>query len=209
MSSYINSIKDQAVFHTPFSTGIFIINLKEPQLNQELKTTALETLGQGTRKISNRGGLQSENIPLNRPVISTFFRRIIPAVKEYINHYHPIEPYHFAFTHLWFNLNRTGDYNVQHSHGAAGIDFSGSYYLQALPDSGDMVLINPDTGMNYSDLIQQAKFKKFNSLNSTVFNITPEPGRLVIFPAHLEHRVEPNKNQSDRISLAFNIRVIR
>ena len=55
------------------STGIFIINLKEPQLNQELKTTALETLGQGTRKISNRGGLQSENIPLNRPVISTFF----------------------------------------------------------------------------------------------------------------------------------------
>jgi len=194
---------------TPFSTGIYIKNLKQPKLNTDLKTLALETLTQGTRKVSNRGGIQTINVKLNHPIIKNFIHETSSSIFEYINHYQPVQPYHYAITDLWFNFNRTGSYNVQHSHGAAGIDFSGSYYIQALPDSGEMILINPDSGMNYSDLIQGAHFTKFNSFNSTIFKITPEPTRLVLFPAHLEHRVEPNENQTDRISLAFNLRIIR
>ena len=196
-------------FISSFSTGIYIKNLKQPKLNTDLKTLALDTLTQGTRHVSNRGGIQTINVKLTHPIAKDFIQATASSIFEYINHYQPVQPYHFAITDLWFNFNRTGAYNVQHSHGAAGIDFSGSYYIQALPDSGDMVLINPDSGMNYSGLIQDAQFKKFNPFNSTVFKITPEPTRLVLFPAHLEHRVEPNRNQSDRISLAFNLKIIR
>jgi hypothetical protein len=35
----------------------------------------------------------------------------------------------------------------------------------------------------------------------------PEPGRIFVFPAWLEHGVEPNSGKQDRVSFAFNVRV--
>ena len=36
------------------------------------------------------------------------------------------------------------------------------------------------------------------------FFITPEPGDIILFPSHLEHRVLENDSNMPRYSLAFN-----
>jgi uncharacterized protein (TIGR02466 family) len=35
----------------------------------------------------------------------------------------------------------------------------------------------------------------------------PEEGRMYVFPSWLEHGVEPNQSERDRISLSFNVQV--
>lgn len=40
------------------------------------------------------------------------------------------------------------------------------------------------------------------------FQIRPRAGTLLIFPAYLTHWVYPNQDDADRISVAFNARVV-
>ena len=39
------------------------------------------------------------------------------------------------------------------------------------------------------------------------FHFNPVAGRLLVFPSHLEHHVDFNESQEDRISVSFNIRL--
>ena len=44
----------------------------------------------------------------------------------------------------------------------------------------------------------------YNDAN-TYHWFTPVPNTLIMFPAWLEHDVEPNQSQEERISISFNI----
>ena len=37
----------------------------------------------------------------------------------------------------------------------------------------------------------------------------PKEGSMLVFPAYLDHKVEPNKSDEDRISISFNIEIDR
>ena len=50
------------------------------------------------------------------------------------------------------------------------------------------------------------KFKNRTNFYNTYF-FTPTEGRILVFPAHLNHRVSPNESHEDRISVSFNIRL--
>ena len=47
----------------------------------------------------------------------------------------------------------------------------------------------------------------YNKFTSTDMSVTPSPGKLVIFPSWLVHYVQNNLDNSDRISIAFNVNV--
>ncbi len=51
----------------------------------------------------------------------------------------------------------------------------------------------------------QPDFSERDQMNSPVQFIVPEAGTLVIFPSWLEHGVNQNLSDADRISIAFNI----
>ena len=40
------------------------------------------------------------------------------------------------------------------------------------------------------------------------YYFTPIEGRILLFPSSLEHEVEENKSDEDRISYSFNIKLI-
>ena len=44
----------------------------------------------------------------------------------------------------------------------------------------------------------------FTEHNSTLWKISAKTNKLIIFPSWLEHGVEPNMSNEDRISLSFN-----
>ena len=83
---------------------------------------------------------------------------------------------------FWFNVNPRGAYHSWHSHGKAVT--VGVLYLQTPLNSGDI------------------EFR----VDKNVSSITPYPGLLLIFPAELEHRVQANESDENRISLAFNLK---
>ena len=45
---------------------------------------------------------------------------------------------------------------------------------------------------------------KSNEVTAEVFEVTPKPNMLLIFPSWLEHKAEMNLKDDTRISLSFN-----
>ena len=68
-------------------------------------------------------------------------------------------------------------------------------------ESGDILFFDP----RKQAWVMQPDFSERNQMNSSVHSISPEAGTLIIFPSWLEHGVEQNLSEADRISIAFNI----
>ena len=73
--------------------------------------------------------------------------------------------------------------------------------MQAETACGDLSLIDP----RKQAWVMQPDFSERNQMNSPVQFIVPEVGILVIFPSWLEHGVNQNLCDADRISISFNI----
>ena len=105
----------------------------------------------------------------------------------------------------WININKPGDYNIKHNHPAS--DLAGVLWLKCPKDCGNIVFENPTSFQSYNEMNSYIDdFKNQNNLyHSYYFN--PTEGRILVFPAHLNHRVQENKSNEDRISVSFNIRL--
>jgi len=76
--------------------------------------------------------------------------------------------------------------------------------VQTPKGSGQLALFDPrqyinmlDTGRDVLDLFRQVPQL-----------IEPEEGSIVIFPSWLQHQVLPHEVESERISIAFNLRFV-
>lgn len=106
--------------------------------------------------------------------------------------------------HAWANVSRRGAYNKIHSHPGHG--WSGTYYVDlghndpGASDSGLIEFIDPRVGADMVE-IPGAPFGR-------KYRITPEPGMLLLFPAWLQHYVNPFAGDGERISIAFNVNIL-
>ena len=101
---------------------------------------------------------------------------------------------------MWANINPPGGYNNSHIH--PNSLFSGVYYVKGQPNSGRLSLMDPRPGAQ-----QCMPTRKKGKLPSELWRETyydPIPGRLIMFPAWMWHKVEPNKSNDIRISVSFN-----
>ena len=101
---------------------------------------------------------------------------------------------------MWANINPPGGYNNSHIH--PNSFFSGAYYIKAPPDSGRLAFMDPIPGMQ-----QNMPTRKPGKLPRELWRETyydPVPGRIIMFPAWMWHKVEPNKSNDVRISVSFN-----
>ena len=202
-------------FFTPFATGVQWSHLNDKVLNKKLIEFAMLQKTKNTvRSISNVGGFQSEMYNPHtetNPIIQTFIKAVTPHLERYVERYEIKQPYTVSPANAWININGKGDYNLQHSH-AGGInacDFSGTYYAQVPKNSGDLVLVNPDTVA----LQQKTYFyenNKYNPFNSSKYTIAPKPMDLILFSSHIHHHVLPSQNSKQfRISYAFNFDICK
>jgi uncharacterized protein (TIGR02466 family) len=109
----------------------------------------------------------------------------------------------FKIGRIWINLNQNNNVTRPHLHSNSLL--SGVLYIKC-KDSGPIVFMHPVMAHQY--VISPDTVKKFNMFNSADISVTPEVGKLIIFPSWLVHYVENNLDYSDRISIAFNIKVI-
>src|SRR5579871_137042 len=105
----------------------------------------------------------------------------------------------------WANVNRSGDYNMLHSH--PGCDWSVVYYVATGNPSDD----NPMSGrIELRDPRPAAVFAKMPGFNSgQPMLIKPQAGMMLAFPAWIEHQVHPFAGEGNRISIAVNVTLDR
>lgn len=103
------------------------------------------------------------------------------------------------------NINNNRNIDSPHCH--PGSIFSAVYYVNADHNSSSLIFMNPDKSMCHT--IHPVLVDKFNCLNSHNYKVVPAAGDLIIFPAHLDHYVQTTSSTVDRVSIAFNSKIIR
>lgn len=191
---------------TPFTTPIFTLqygNQHTIKTHTKLKDKALSLEQEDNgRTVSNEGGFQSNEFTMKDTLTNNFFFNILPVIHQYTSIFQLAYNYNTLLNNLWYNVNRKNNFNYPHTHG--GSTFSGIYYLSVPKNSGKLIFNNPDATIKNLTFYGKP-MKIYNEFNSTQFNIIPKEKLLVLFPSHIEHYVEPNKNDDPRISIAFNI----
>ena len=150
--------------------------------------------------LSNRGGWQSEGFEIinEDDVLQLFLINCLsnfPPIKESVE----------LRGYAWININKPGDYNIKHVHPTNNL--SGVLWIKCLENSGDIVFDSPN---NFESFLENKSydddFKKSNFIDDS-YHCYPTEGRIIVFPSHLEHHVQENKSNEDRISVSFNIRL--
>ena len=102
---------------------------------------------------------------------------------------------------MWAIINTGGSANTRHQHGNSTI--SGAYYVRAPKNSGDIVFYDPRPAPVYT----YPNALSPNLLNAQINGISPNEGSLVLFPSYLDHSVNENLSNDERIVVSFNITI--
>ncbi len=158
---------------------------------------------------SNAGGWQSPGnlMKWQDPVIEAFRQRIEMLTGSLLKALVRDASSDRSFKLLidaWANINRSGDYNVAHTH--PNCMWSGCYYVS--PGK-------PDPGVTWNGLIElfdPREAANYIQVSNTILDartiIDNVPGRMLFWPSWIRHMVHPYIGEGERISIAFNVNVI-
>ena len=154
------------------------------------------------RKISNRGGWQSNQININHCKSETLKEIIIGSLSEFRS----ISKNVSIIIEGWKNINAPGDFNVKHDHPRSNL--SGVLWIKTPKNSGNLVFTSPQLFNKFQELYNYTDEFKYDTKSYMTYYFPPTEGRILLFPSSLEHEVEENKSDEDRISYSFNIKLI-
>jgi uncharacterized protein (TIGR02466 family) len=101
----------------------------------------------------------------------------------------------------WAVVNGKHAGNVVHTHPMSFL--SGVYYVQAEPGAGDLFFLDPRPAAAFVTLpVTEPTPWTFQRVS-----YRPVPGRLILFPAWLQHGVDPNRSDAERVVVSFNVGV--
>ena len=105
------------------------------------------------------------------------------------------------FTGSWFSINRLYSTHMPHNHIPS--TWSGVYYVQADEEDGVLSFIDQNKESNWP----WANGIETNAYSTTQFSIKPKTGRLIIFPAYLQHMVGEQKQDTERVTISVNLSI--
>ena len=150
---------------------------------------------------SNRGGWQSPSDFYNDPSFSDFVEYIVKSANDALCNY----TCQFGLDNMWININKRGDYNVSHDH--PGSILSGVIWIKTPENCGKLKFLSPHSFVENS-LLECADEKMSKDQNYyNYFEFLPKEGTMILFASHLQHSVESNESDEDRISIAFNFHI--
>ena len=156
---------------------------------------------QGISK-SNIKGWHSKDFNMQQNEPKDFIKFILPAIEQVITDMNwEKQKQSININNMWAIINTGGSANLRHQHGNSTI--SGAYYVRAPKNSGDIVFYDPRPAPVYT----YPKAVNPNLLNAQVNGISPKEGALVLFPSYLDHSVNENLSNEERIVISFNITI--
>ena len=131
--------------------------------------------------------LKDQNVPLLRTIIDKHLHIFLQNVGY-------SKSYNYDFEGSWMTKFKKGMYGHVHTHGAS--DISGVYYYQTSGQDGNLFFESPVKHMSTSYC--------FNHISNRLV-VPAQAGKIVLFPSWVEHGIETNTTDSDRISISFNV----
>ncbi len=188
-----------------FSTPVWTIQLENYKNLNENMYQYIKLLKKkdsvGINK-SNVKGWHSNDFDLKDKEPQNFIKFILPSIEQVMNDMSWEKQKQTAkINNMWAIINTGGSANLRHQHGNSTI--SGAYYVKAPENSGDIVFYDPRPAPVYS----HPNVDKPNILNAQVNGVNPKEGALVLFPSYLDHSVNENLSNEERIVISFNIRI--
>ena len=148
--------------------------------------------------ISNRNGWQSRGFDL-----SDMNDLLHGTILQGLSSFSAIKNTTKMRASAWININSPGSYNVKHTHPNSHL--SGVMWIKAPKDSGNIVFDNPNGHQTHTEINSYNQEFKDQFFVHHAYWLPPIEGRMIIFPSHLQHAVNENKSNEDRISVSFNI----
>lgn len=148
---------------------------------------------------TNIKGWQSANNLQNLPQFADINLRILQVCQRIA------ESQHFrsglVLQHqAWVNISPPGASNQVHFH--PNCHFSGVYYVSLDPQTcGDIYFRDP----RVASRMMTWPVERLTEFTASELRLPPEEGRMYIFPGWLEHGVDENTSDRDRISISFNV----
>ena len=100
---------------------------------------------------------------------------------------------------MWCNRYTKYQSQEKHSHGRHFL--SCAYFFSAPENSAPLIFFNP----THEAIIN---FPTEHDINLHAFSVTPEKGKILIFPGWLEHGVKLNKTEEPRITFSCNWNIV-
>ena len=193
--------------HLFFSTPVWIDQINNFEIiNNDLKNYIYqekEKNPDGVKK-SNVNGWHSKGFDLKNENLKVFINEISNNIGAAVKDMGwDLESQLVRITNMWAIINKDRAFNERHHHGNSSL--SAAYYVKAEENSGDIIFFDP----RQANVFHHPTSKEANSLNCQVQSITPKAGTLVLFPSYLEHKVDENLSNEERIVVSFNIALIR
>ncbi len=188
-----------------FPTPVWTIQLDNyEKINDEMYKFIKESQHSDNEGItkSNIKGWHSNDFNLQENTIKKFIAFISPAIEKVMTDMDwDKQKQAVSINNMWAIINTGGSANLRHQHGNSTI--SGAYYVRAPKNSGDIVFYDPRPAPVYS----YPKALNPNLLNAQVNGINPKEGALVLFPSYVDHSVNENLSNDERIVVSFNITI--
>ncbi len=193
--------KPNLLFPTPVWTSQ-IDDYKK--LNDSMYTYIKEAQTKDQKGInkSNIKGWHSKDFDLKDKEPKNFINCISPSIKKVmIDMNWENERQTIKISNMWAIINIGGSTNTRHQHGNSTI--SGAYYVKAPKNCGDIIFYDPRP----APVFYYPTATSSNFLNAQVNGITPKEGALILFPSYVDHSVNENLSNNERIVISFNITV--
>jgi uncharacterized protein (TIGR02466 family) len=151
---------------------------------------------------TNVKGWQSPNNLQNLPEFDDINLRILQVcerIGESLNF-----KQNYTYDHqAWLNISPPGASNKIHFH--ANCHFSGVYYISLkAPECGSIFFRDP----RVASRMMTYPAEKPTAFTAEEVQLHPEEGRMYVFPGWLEHGVEENTSDRDRVGISFNVLAI-
>ena len=188
-----------------FPTPVWTIQLENfISINEEMykfikKNQAEDQIG---IKKSNNKGWHSKDFNMQETEPTNFIKNISPSIENVMTDMNwEKERQSVKISNMWAIINRGGSTNSRHQHGNSTI--SAAYYVRAPENCGDIVFYDPRPApvFCYPTAISS------NLLNAQVNSITPKDRSLILFPSYIDHSVNENLSNDERIVISFNITI--
>ena len=151
---------------------------------------------------SNIKGWHSNDFDLKDESLKKFISFISPSIKQVmIDMNWEVEKQTVKIDNMWAIINTGGSANARHQHGNSTI--SGAYYVRAPKNSGDIVFYDPRP----APVFYFPRAVSSNLLNAQVNAINPKEGALILFPSYVDHSVNENLSNEERIVISFNVTI--
>ena len=188
-----------------FPTPVWTLQLDEYQsINEQMYKFIKITQSKDQQGISksNIKGWHSKDFNMQENEPKNFIKFILPAIEQVITDMNwEKQKQSININNMWAIINTGGAANHRHQHSNCTI--SGAYYVRAPKNSGDIIFYDPRPAPVYT----YPKAVNPNLLNAQVNGISPKEGALVLFPSYLDHSVNENLSNEERIVISFNITI--